>query len=310
MTHTDSTEPAATSILHSSLPLPLFSRGKVRDTYSLGEDLLIVATDRISAFDVVLPCAIPTKGALLNQMSAFWFAKTAHLMPNHMIAAIDSRATIDRVAPRLSGCASQVIGRSMLCRKAKVIPVECVVRGYLSGSAWEEYQLRGSACGIQLPPGLRESEMLPSPIFTPTTKADTGHDMPLTRQGVAALIGAPLADQLEQTSIRIYHFARHYALARGIIIADTKMEFGLIEDTLTLIDELLTPDSSRFWDASTYVAGQPQPSYDKQVVRDWLVQAGWDKNPPAPVLPPEVISRTAERYRQAYERLTGMELAA
>jgi len=297
-------------LLNTNLPLPLFIRGKVRDTYDLGNLLLIIATDRISAFDVVLPCGIPNKGLVLNQLSAFWFNKTKSLVPNHLVEAVDDVRCLDSYLPAKSRFPypSYLVGRSMVVKKVKRIPVECVVRGYISGSAWAEYQQYGTIPGIPLPKGLQESQELPHPLFTPTTKAETGHDQPLTIEEIKRLLGEALAEELKEKSLAIYSYAREYARTRGIIIADTKMEFGLDNDKLILIDELLTPDSSRFWDASQYKLGQSQPSYDKQPVRDWLVQAGWDKEPPAPRLSPEVIEATTKRYEQAYERLTGRKL--
>ena len=297
-------------LLNTDLPLPLFIRGKVRDTYDLGNLLLIVATDRISAFDSVLPCGIPDKGLVLNQLSIFWFRQTANLVPNHLLEAVDDVHCLDSylLAKDRFPYPSYLAGRSMIVKKAKRIPVECVVRGYLSGSAWVEYQQNGTISGFSLPKGLKQSQELPQPLFTPTTKAETGHDLPLTMDEVKRLVGATLAEEIEQKSLVIYNYAREYARARGIIIADTKLEFGLDNDSLILIDELLTPDSSRFWDAELYKVGQPQPSYDKQPVRDWLVQSGWNKEPPAPMLPPEVIEATTRRYEQAYERLAGRKL--
>jgi len=297
-------------LLNTDLPLPLFIRGKVRDTYDLGNLLLIVATDRISAFDSVLPCGIPDKGLVLNQLSIFWFRQTANLVPNHLLEAVDDVHCLDSylLAEDRFPYPSYLAGRSMVVKKAKRIPVECVVRGYLSGSAWAEYQQNGTISGFSLPKGLKQSQELPQPLFTPTTKAETGHDLPLTMDEVKRLVGATLAEEIEQKSLAIYSYAREYARARGIIIADTKLEFGLDNDRLILIDELLTPDSSRFWDAELYKVGQPQPSYDKQPVRDWLVQSGWNKEPPAPMLPPEVIEATTRRYEQAYERLAGRKL--
>ncbi len=295
-------------LMKTDLHLPLFIRGKVRDTYELGDRLLIVATDRISAFDVVLPEGIPGKGHVLSQLSAFWFEKTAGLLPNHMVAAVDST---DVLAPYLkdAGRYDYLVGRSMLVRKLKRLPVECVVRGYLSGSAWAEYRKSGTVFGNALPPGLAESQELPRPFFTPTTKADTGHDMPLSAAELERLAGKALAEKMTQASFTIYNYARRYAHDRGIIIADTKMEFGLDGEKLTLIDELLTPDSSRFWDAASYKPGQAQPSYDKQPVRDWLISTGWNMEPPAPSLPAEVIAASSERYRTAFERLTGRKLS-
>ena len=297
-------------LLNTDLPLPLFIRGKVRDSYDLGNQLLIIATDRISAFDVVLPCGIPQKGLVLNQLSTFWFRKTANLVPNHLVADVDDVHCLDSYLSATSRFPypPYLAGRSMVVKKLRRIPVECVVRGYLSGSAWVEYQQYGAISETALPKGLQESQELPQPLFTPTTKAESGHDEPLTADEMKRLVGEALAEELKEKSIAIYSYAREYARTRGIIIADTKMEFGLENDKLILIDELLTPDSSRFWDASQYKVGQSQPSYDKQPVRDWLIQSGWNKEPPAPMLPPVVIEATTGRYQQAYERLTGKEL--
>lgn len=298
-------------LMETSLPLPLFIRGKVRDTYDLGNLLLIIATDRISAFDVVLPCGIPNKGRVLNQLSAFWFKQTAGLVPNHVVSTVDNADCLDYYIPaeKAFPAPEYLNGRSMVVKKVKRIAIECVVRGYLSGSAWAEYQKQGMIAGQPVPKGLRESEELPEPIFTPTTKADTGHDQPVTLKEVEKLVGRDLAQELKAKSLAIYKYAREYARKRGIIIADTKMEFGLDEDRLILIDELLTPDSSRFWDVSLYKVGQSQPSLDKQPVRDWLTQSGWKMEPPAPMLPDEVIEATTKRYVQAYERLTGKKLS-
>ncbi len=297
-------------LLNTDLPLPLFFRGKVRDTYDLGNLLLIVATDRISAFDSVLPCAIPNKGLVLNQLSAFWFNKTRNLITNHLIEVVDDVSVLDAclTADKRFQYPAYLAGRSMIVNNAKRIPVEAVVRGYLSGSAWAEYQQHGTVSGLPLPKGLQESQQLPEPLFTPTTKADTGHDEPLSTDEMKRLVGEDIAEEIKDKSLAIYGYAQEHAQARGIIIADTKMEFGLVNEKLILIDELLTPDSSRFWNAEQYKVGQAQPSYDKQPVRDWLVQAGWNKEPPAPMLPPEVIENTTKIYEQAYERLTGREL--
>lgn len=305
-------------LLETNLPLSLFRRGKVRDVYDLGDKLLIVSTDRISAFDVVLPCGIPDKGKVLNQLSAFWFEETAHILPNHLIKVIDSvdilRDVIARAeSPKQSqwkGDSSltpgtSLIGRSMLVAKAERIPVECVVRGYLSGSAWAEYKEAGRIGHINLPSGMKESQELSQPIFTPTTKSDTEHDRPLTNQDIKDLGIENLFEELKQESLLIYGYARDYAKTNGIIIADTKFEFGFINGQLALVDELLTPDSSRFWDTSQYRVGYSQPSLDKQPVRDWLSASGWNKEPPAPMLPPEVIERTSKRYREVYSKLTG-----
>jgi phosphoribosylaminoimidazole-succinocarboxamide synthase len=295
-------------LLETNLSLPLFRRGKVRDVYDLGDRLLIVSTDRISAFDVVLPCGIPDKGKVLNQLSAFWFEKTANILPNHFIKVVDSNVVLNEVKdlPSQPGeLPDFLIGRSMLVAKAERIPVECVVRGYLSGSAWAEYKEAGKTGHIHLPSGMKESQELSQPIFTPTTKGETEHDRPLTDKDIRDLGIENLFGELEQKSLLIYGYARDYARTRGIIIADTKFEFGFIDGQLVLIDELLTPDSSRFWDVSQYKVGYPQPSFDKQFVRDWLSASGWNKEPPAPMLPPEVIEGTSKRYREVYNRLTG-----
>jgi phosphoribosylaminoimidazole-succinocarboxamide synthase len=300
-----------TVLVNTTLALPLFRRGKVRDVYGLGDKLLIVSTDRLSAFDVVLPCGIPDKGKVLNQLSAFWFAETANIMPNHLVKVIDSNVVLNEVknlSSQTEELADSLIGRSMLVAKAERIPVECVVRGYLSGSAWAEYRETGKVGDISLPRGLKESQELPQPIFTPTTKSDTEHDRLLTNQDIKALGVDDIYADLEQKSLLIYGYARDYAKTKGIIIADTKFEFGFINGKLALIDELLTPDSSRFWDVDQYEVGRSQPSFDKQIVRDWLSASGWDKTPPAPMLPPEVIERTSERYREVYNRLTDRNL--
>lgn len=297
-------------LLKTELPLPSFFRGKVRDTYELGNLLLIVATDRISAFDLVLPCGIPDKGLVLNQLSFFWFRQTANLVPNHLVEVIDDVHSLDTYLSEAERFAypDYLVGRSMVVRRAERIPVECVVRGYLFGSAWQEYQQKGSVCGVPLAKGLKQSQELPEPIFTPTTKAESGHDLPLTMSELKKLVGNELAEELEKKSRAVYSYARGYALAQGIIIADTKMEFGRDKGQVILIDELLTPDSSRFWDAARYKLGQSQPSYDKQPVRDWLIKSGWNQELPIPMLPTEVIAATTARYREAYQRLTGRKL--
>jgi len=295
-------------LLETNLSLPLFRRGKVRDIYDLGDKLLIVSTDRISAFDVVLPCGIPDKGRVLNLLSAFWFEKTTHLLPNHFIKVVDSNVILNEVknlSSRPGELLDSLSDRSMLVAKAERVPIECVVRGYLSGSAWAEYKETGKVGDVHLPAGMKESQELSQPIFTPTTKSDTEHDRLLTDQDIKDLGVEDLFEELKQESLLIYCYARDYAKRRGIIIADTKFEFGFIDSQLTLIDELLTPDSSRFWDASQYEVGHSQPSFDKQPVRDWLSASGWDKEPPAPMLPPEVIERTLKRYREVHSRLTG-----
>ncbi len=301
-------------LIDTNLSLPLFRRGKVRDVYDVGDKLLIVSTDRISAFDVVLPCGIPDKGRVLNQLSAFWFAKTVDIVPNHLVKVIDSQDPLRDVLSQLTADTHQVkaldslIGRSMLVARAERIPVECVVRGYLSGSAWAEYKKTGRVSGISLPQGMKESQELPQPIFTPTTKSETEHDRALALRDIKDLGIGGIFRELEQKSLLIYGYARDYARNRGIIIADTKFEFGFIDGQLTLIDELLTPDSSRFWEVGRYEVGHSQASFDKQPVRDWLSASGWDKAPPAPLLPPEVIERTSKIYREVYKKLTGRVL--
>ena len=301
----------AAVLINSDLLLPVFVKGKVRDTYNLGKQLLIVATDRLSAFDVVLPCGIPDKGQVLNQISAYWFNETKNIIPNHVIDLVDNPKVLDKYLPADKRFAypAYLSGRSMLVKKVKRLPVECVVRGYLAGSAWAEYQKSGTAFGIPLPKKMLESQELPEPLFTPTMKADTGHDMPMSIEKMGKLIGVEMANNIKEKSLAIYNFARKQAISKGIIIADTKFEFGLEEDKLIIIDEMLTPDSSRFWDARLYKPGQPQPSYDKQPVRDWLTNTGWNKEPPAPMLPPEVIESTSRIYRTAYERVTGKKLS-
>jgi phosphoribosylaminoimidazole-succinocarboxamide synthase len=298
-------------LMQSDLPLPVFIRGKVRDTYDLGSHLLIVATDRISAFDVVLPSGIPLKGHVLNRLSSFWFRATSKIIPNHMTEAIDDVHCLDSYVPAESRFAypSFLRGRSMVVKKVKRLPIECVVRGYISGSAWAEYKEKGTVAGSPMPAKLQESQVLEKPIFTPTTKSDVGHDEPITMAEIIKLIGLNIAKEMEEKSLAVYKYARDFALPKGIIIADTKFEFGIDNGRLVLIDEILTPDSSRFWDAALYKPGQSQPSYDKQPVRDWLVASGWNKEPPAPVLPPDVIQATSKRYVQAYEKLTGRKLA-
>lgn len=297
-------------LLNTDLPLPLFFRGKVRDSYDLGNHLLLIATDRISAFDSVLPCGIPNKGLVLNQLSIFWFRQTAGLMPNHLVEAVDDVRCLNTYLSDESHFSypPYLDGRSMVVKKIKRIPVECIVRGYLAGSAWAEYQRWGTVSGIPLAQGFKQGQELSYPLFTPTTKEETGHDQPLSIDKMRKLVGKSLATEMKEKSLAIYSYAQGYAKSRGIIIADTKVEFGLDDKKLILIDELLTPDSSRFWDAERYKMGQDQPSYDKQPVRDWLIEAGWNKEPPAPTLSPEVIEATTKRYQQAYEKLTGRKL--
>ena len=277
------------------------ARGKVRDIYDLGDKLLIIATDRLSAFDVVLPTPIPDKGRVLTQLSLFWFNLLKDVVPNHVLSATDFPAPFDAHRDDLAG-------RSMVVRKTQPLPVECVVRGYVSGSGWKDYRSTGAICGIALPAGLRESDKLPEPIFTPSTKATSGHDENISFEQAAALIGKPLAEQVRAISIEIYRRAAAYAEPRGVILADTKFEFGLLNNELIWIDEALTPDSSRFWPAALYKPGGPQPSFDKQFVRDYLEQIQWPKTPPGPDLPPEVVAATRAKYREAYSILVGREL--
>ena len=297
-------------IRETDLPLPLFIKGKVRDTYDLENHLLIIATDRISAFDFVLPSAIPCKGLVLNQLSVFWFSQTTGIVSNHLVETVGDVRCLDTyiAAENRFPYPAYLVGRSMVVKKVKRIPVECVVRGYLAGSGWAEYQEQGKVAGFTLPKGLQESQRLPEPLFTPTTKADTGHDLPITMDEVEKEVGKKRALEIKEKSLAIYNYAQGYAAKRGIIIADTKMEFGLDGDRLILIDELLTPDSSRIWESSLYRVGQAQPSYDKQPLRDWLVESGWNKEPPAPPLPPDFADATSRRYVKAYERITGQTL--
>jgi phosphoribosylaminoimidazole-succinocarboxamide synthase len=287
-------------LLQADLP-NLFSRGKVRDTYDLGDRLLVVATDRISAFDVVLPTGIPDKGRVLTQMSAFWFDKVKDVVPTHFIRLANGTAA-DELPFTLP---AEYIGRSMIVHKARRLDVECIVRGYISGSAWAEYRRSGTVCGIRLPHGLQESDALEEPIFTPSTKAETGHDENITYEQLVDTVGAEAANVVKLRSLAVYRFAAQYAREHGIIIADTKFEFGYLGSEIILIDEVLTPDSSRFWPADRYKPGGPQPSYDKQYVRDWLDSTGWKHEPPAPELPPDVVENTARRYREAFTTLTG-----
>ena len=294
----------AQALLTTDLPgVELRHRGKVRDVYDLGDRLLIIATDRVSAFDVVLPNGVPTKGTMLTQLSSFWFDKLGHIIGNHLIST--NPEEYPEPLPRF---ADQLRGRSQYVYKADRFDVECVVRGYLIGSGWKDYQATGSVCGIELPPGLRQADRLPELIFTPATKADTGHDENISFDVMAKIVGADWAAQLHEVSLRLYTEAAAFAAERGIIIADTKFEFGLVDGELILIDEVLTPDSSRFWPAAQYAPGQSPPSYDKQFVRDYLQTLDWDKTPPGPELPGEIISRTAAKYAEAYLVLTGQPL--
>jgi len=281
-------------------------RGKVRDVYDLGHQLLLVSTDRLSAFDWVLPTGIPDKGRVLTQISAFWFDRLDE--PNHLVTTDVEQMDL----PRLTGSAgidlASLEGRTMLCRKTKVVPIECVVRGYLSGSGWGEYREHGTVCGIRLPAGLTESARLPEPIFTPATKAESGHDENISFERMVDVVGREVSEELRRRSIEIFQRGAACALDRGIIIADTKLEFGQVDGQILLIDEVLTPDSSRFWPADQYAPGRGQPSFDKQFVRDWLTASGWDKNSPPPALPDDVVIKTRAKYVEAYERLTAMTL--
>jgi phosphoribosylaminoimidazole-succinocarboxamide synthase len=292
-------------LLRTDFPeLELYASGKVRDVYRLdNERLLFVATDRISAFDYVLATGIPHKGRVLTQISLFWFDFLKDIVPNHLITA-----DVNHYPASLKPYASQLYGRSMVVMRGEMFPVECVVRGYVSGSAWKEYQVSGKVCGIELPAGLKESDCLPEPLFTPATKATTGHDINISFADMCKIVDPELSRQLRDVSLRIYQKAADYARQRGIIIADTKFEFGRTANGITLADEVLTPDSSRFWPVDKYQPGQAQESYDKQYVRDYLEEIRWNKQPPAPALPPEVARHTSEKYLQAYRQLTGREL--
>ena len=290
-------------LLETRLDLPLVRRGKVRDVYDAGDQLLFVATDRISAFDCVLASGIRCKGRVLTQISLFWFDFLKDIVPSHVITGDTSKfpTAVARFHEELEG-------RSMLVKKARMIPLECVARGYLSGSGWKEYCLNGTVCGIRLPDGLKESDRLPEPIFTPATKAQSGHDENIPFEQAAAEIGGDLAQYLRDLTLRIYDHAARYALERGLILADTKLEFGFVQDELVLADEVLTPDSSRYWPKDQYAPGGPQPSFDKQFVRDYLETLDWNKQPPAPALPDDVAEKTSAKYIEAYERLTGNKL--
>lgn len=293
-----------TVILHSELPgIERHAQGKVRDVYRVDGQLLIVATDRISAFDYILPTGIPDKGRVLTQLSIFWLNFLRDVTPTHFLTA-----NVDEYPAALRQFRSQLEGRSMLVKRAQMVEVECVARGYLAGSGWKEYQAQGTVCGIPLPAGLRESERLPAPVFTPSTKAQSGHDENISFEAMCSLIGAELGARLRDLTLRIYSRAAAYAETKGVIVADTKFEFGFVDGELVLGDEVLTPDSSRFWPAENYRPGGPQFSYDKQYVRDYLESIQWNKKPPAPPLPDDVAEKTSEKYRQAYRVLTGQAL--
>lgn len=291
-------------VIETSLPFPI-RRGKVRDVYDLGEEVLLVSSDRISAFDWILPSGIPDKGRVLTQIAAFWFEQLGE--PNHLVTTdvkkMSCLANVDAATQAL------LSGRTSLCRKTKVVPIECVVRGYLTGSGWKEYQQSQTVCGIPLPAGILESAKLEEPIFTPSTKADEGHDENISFEQMTEIVGATIAEELRERSLSLFQRGAEYARERGIIIADTKFEWGLLDGQIILVDEVLTPDSSRFWPADQYVPGRGQPSFDKQFVRDWLLASNWDRQSPPPALPEDVIAKTREKYVEAYERLTGQKFA-
>ncbi|MBR5627595.1 MAG: phosphoribosylaminoimidazolesuccinocarboxamide synthase [Thermoguttaceae bacterium] len=289
------------TVKQTTIPGMTAKHGKVRDIYDFGDSILLVSTDRISAFDWVLPTAIPDKGKVLNQMAEFWFGILG--VKNHLITTDVKEIPFPRGTDL-----SQFVGRSMLCKKTKVVPVECIIRGYLSGSGWNEYRHSGTVCGIKLPAGLQESSKLESPIFTPSTKAESGHDENISFERIIEITGEKIANELRDKAIDIFTRGAEYALERGIIIADTKFEFGILNDEIILIDEVMTPDSSRFWAADQYKPGQGQPSFDKQFVRDWLTVSGWDKNSNPPELPNDIVLRTRAKYMEAFERLTGKTL--
>ncbi|MDI6784221.1 MAG: phosphoribosylaminoimidazolesuccinocarboxamide synthase [bacterium] len=291
-------------LLTTNFPdLKLFKKGKVRDVYDFGDRLLLVATDRISAFDVVLPNGIPYKGKVLTQLSAFWFEFTQSLIPNHLMAT-----EVVQFPAETRKYQEIVSGRTMLVKKSQLIEIECVVRGYLAGSGWKEYQSTGAVCGVQLPKGLVESSKLPEPIFTPATKASSGHDINISEKEMVNIIGQDIGKQLKEKSLAIYQAAATYAESRGFVISDTKFEFGIMDNQIILIDEILTPDSSRFWPKDDYQPGRAQRSFDKQFVRDYLETLDWDKTPPGPNLPEEVVNKTSKKYLEAYQRLVGIEL--
>ena len=297
-----------TAVFETELP-GLIHRGKVRDTYDLGDGLmLMVATDRISAFDVVLPTPVPGKGAVLSQMSAFWFELTRDAVPNHMVGmAYDTEALGNLSAPTVRDLSPALRNRSMVVRRAERIDMECVVRGYITGGGWAEYEAAGTLNDAPLKPGILEAERFDEPLFTPSTKAESGHDVPLSQKEGEKLVGPDLYARLEELSLKVYRIAHQWAEARGMILADTKFEFGFIDGEITLIDELLTPDSSRFWDAKDWRPGSSPHAFDKQYVRNWLTQADWNKEPPAPALPDHVIRETGNRYKEAFRRLTGRD---
>jgi phosphoribosylaminoimidazole-succinocarboxamide synthase len=287
-------------VIQTELPAKILNKGKVRDVYEINDNILLIATDRLSAFDVVLPDPIPSKGVCLTQLSKFWFDYTKKSIPNHVIST-----EITDFPTELHPYQAQLAYRSMLVKKTQVIPIECIVRGYLSGSAWNSYKKDGTVCGMKLPSGLKESDQFPESLFTPSTKAKEGHDLNISIAEMKKIVGADVGDTLNEYSLKIYTTAVKYAKKRGIIIADTKFEFGVYKDEIIWIDEALTPDSSRFWPADSYQPGKPQPSFDKQYVRDYLNSTGWDHNTAPPRLPPQVIAETSKKYQEAYEKLTG-----
>ncbi|MHC4973152.1 MAG: phosphoribosylaminoimidazolesuccinocarboxamide synthase [Planctomycetota bacterium] len=288
------------SVLNVDLALPRRASGKVREIFETDRGLVLVSTDRVSAFDVILRQGVPGRGIILTKLSEFWFGRLADLCPNHLVTT-----DVDEMPAAVREQADRLRGRTMLAHPLDIVPVECVVRGYLAGSGWKEYRQSGSVCGVPLPAGLRESDKLPEPIFTPTTKAHEGHDEPLTYAEVEQAVGAPTAARLRDLSLQLYRAGAAYAAGRGILLADTKFEFGLRNGEMVLADEALTPDSSRYWDAGTYEPGRGQDSFDKQIVRDWLEQSGWDKQPPPPDLPAEIVAKAARRYTEIAERLMG-----
>ncbi len=295
--------PASKVVLQTNVPGFPVRRGKVRDVYDLGERLLIVASDRLSAFDVVMPNGIPHKGQVLTRLSEFWFGLLTGI-PNHLVEVVEGKAPAG-----FESYLDQLSGRAMLVRKVRIVPIECVVRGYLAGSGWKEYQQRGTVCGIKLPAGLRQCDQLPEPIFTPSTKAEEGHDENISFEQCAGMVGADVATQLRERTLEVYRGAAEYARGRGVIIADTKFEWGFDGGELILADEVLTPDSSRFWPADQYAPGRDQPSFDKQYVRNYLETLSWNKTPPGPTLPDEVVVNTSKKYLEAYERITGKALS-
>jgi phosphoribosylaminoimidazole-succinocarboxamide synthase len=297
----------ASTVWETSLPLPLLNRGKVRDIYEVGNDkLLIVTTDRLSAFDVVLPLPIPDKGRVLNQISLFWFRKFEKLVPNHILESDIERMGFDKAFVKEFG--KQLRGRSILVHRTKPLPIECVARGYITGSGWKDYQKTGAICGHKLPAGLKQCQELPKPIFTPATKATEGHDMNIDFEGAVKLVGRATADKVRDLTLTIYKKGVEFAKTRGILIADTKFEFGGLNGEIILIDEVLTPDSSRFWPKKNYKVGQDQPSLDKQIVRNYLLKSGWNQTPPGPILPTQIIQKTSKAYKDVFKRLTGKKI--